>query len=155
MASLRILSHPSPTPDMVEALRQYASVPDHGRDKLLEEMLTTAVLRVQEYADCALIPCVCEQTSAIGDDRMIRLYLGGGEVQSVTGSNGQSISFEPYGKKKVLLYTGTGEATIVFRTLPSMGDVSRCKATVLRYATALYDGETTDVLNTILNEVLC
>lgn len=155
MASLRIISSPAPSPDMLEALKQYASVPDSGRDALLTGLLTTAYLRVQEYADRALMPCVCEQTSAIGDDRIVRLYLGGGTVQSVKTPAGADIAFEPYGRAKLQLYTGVSEVVVTFSTIPDMADVNRCQATVLRYATALYDGAPTEELNTILNEVLC
>lgn len=156
MASLRVIQSPAPPADMLDALKQYASVPDDGRDALLMRLLESTLLRVQEYADLALVECLAEQTCLVPADRYVRLYLGGGDVVSVKDADGEDIPFDAYGKGRIRLFRApSAEVTVLFETKPSPADVARCMPTVLQYATALYDGETTEVLNTILNEVLC
>ena len=60
----------------LEAFKQYASVPDDGRDALLLGLLRSAIYRVQEYADRALLKCRVRQTGeADAKTGQIRLYL--------------------------------------------------------------------------------
>lgn len=140
----------------LEAFKQYASVPDDLRDDLLRRILRTAILRVQEYADRALIRCRVRQTGeADAKTGQIRLYLGGGEEISVTYDYGGEEA--PYTQKtaNLLVVSPRGSlVTVEFTTIPVESWLEQAQPTVFRYATAIYDGEALDVLNSILNEVL-
>lgn len=140
----------------LEPFKQYASVSDNSRDALLHKLLTTAILRVQEYGDRALIECHCRQTcTADSETGQIRLYLGGGDILSVSYDYGGEEA--PYVQKTADLLTVSARrspVTVDFTTKPSAPWRDEAQATVFRYATALYDGEPVEVLNSILNEVL-
>ena len=142
--------------NFLEEFRQYASVPDHSRDALLRSLVAGAVLKVQEFADRALVECTVRQTARIPENGRFELYLGGGEVISVdVPSSAWTASYTalPGG---ILRISQTGlDAEVVFKTSPKEVDLTRLKPVLFRYATALYDGEDTDVLNRILLECLC
>lgn len=156
MHELKIISALGPTPGMLEALKQYASVPDSSRDAMLSRLLKSALLRVQEFADCALLQCEVVQTSPADEETgRIRLYLGGGEVTGVSDhESGAAAEFTA--KSGVVIVPGMRgkDVDVAFTTEPVQGDIERCMPTVLRYATALYDGEEQMTLNRILLEVL-
>lgn len=140
----------------LEAFKQYASVPDDGRDALLLSLLRSAIYKVQEYGDRALLRCRVRQTSRCdAETGQIRLYLGGGEDLAVTYDyNG---SEAPYVRNTANLITVQARGSIIsveFDTIPSESWRQEARATVFRYATALYDGADTPELNSILNEVL-
>ena len=141
---------------LLEEFKQYASMPDGSRDAVLRGLLQSAILRVQEYGDKALLECVAKQVVTVPEDSgVIRLYLGGGDVESLKKTNdGNSVPFDPLPGGKLNVFVRGCEVEVIFRTKPVVGELERCKATVLRYATALYDGENTAALNSILNEVL-
>lgn len=156
MAQLSIVSVDQGIPQsFLEEFKQYASMPDGSRDAVLLGLLRSAILRVQEYADAALMACTARQTAPVPEGTgVIRLYLGGGEVVGVRRtSDGDAVAYDALPGGRVSVHDG-GEVEITFRTRPDAGDLERCRAAVLRYATALYDGEGTEVLNSILNEVL-
>ena len=140
----------------LEAFKQYASVPDDLRDDLLRRCLKAAILRVQEYADRALIRCRARQTCRSDSETgQIWLYLGGGEEISVTYDYGGEEA--PYTQKTtdLLVVSPRGSlVTVEFSTIPAQSWRDQAQPTVFRYATALYDGEPVETLNSILNEVL-
>ena len=157
MAKLIIVKVEGAAPlSLLEEFKQYASMPDGSRDAVLRGLLQSAILRVQEYGDKALLECVAKQVVTVPEDSgVIRLYLGGGDVESLKKTNdGNSVPFDPLPGGKLNVFVRGCEVEVVFRTKPVVGELERCKATVLRYATALYDGENTAALNSILNEVL-
>jgi hypothetical protein len=140
----------------LEPFKQYASVPDNGRDALLLHLLKSAILRVQEYADRALLRCRVRQTSRTdAETGLVRLYLGGGEVTSVTFDYGGEEA--PYTQKRadsLAVAAKDTEVTVEFTTAPLDSWREKASITVFRLATALYDGESTETCNAILNEVL-
>lgn len=157
MAKLEIIEiEPNYTETFLEEFRQYASVPDNSRDALLRSLLNAAVLKVQEFADRALVECTVRQTARVPENNRFELYLGGGEVISVdVPSSAWTASYTalPGG---ILRISPTGlDAEVVFKVSPKEVDLARLKPVLFRYATALYDGEDTDVLNRILLECLC
>lgn len=140
--------------EMIEELKQYAGIADDSRDAMLHNLLYSAVRRVQEYADKALVKSkVVVTVDASETDRMVRLYMGGGKIISVTDNDGNSVPYEAV-KGNLLKVHAMGGVCIEYETEPSDSDFDECKVTVYRYATALFDGESTEVLNSILNEVL-
>lgn len=157
MAYLTIVSVDQGIPQsLIEEFKQYASMPDGSRDAVLVGLLKSAILRVQEYADAALVACTARQVAQLPDGSgTLRLYLGGGEVVSVRRMDGgDSMDFDSLPGGRLSVHGSGCEVEVVFRARPDVGNLERCRATVLRYATALYDGEGTEVLNSILNEAL-
>ena len=157
MAKLSIVKIDQAIPlSLLEEFKQYAAVPDGSRDAVLTGLLTTALLRVQEYGDRALVACVAKQVCMVPEDSgVIRLYLGGGDVESIRKTNdGNSVPFDPLAGGKVQTLVRGCEVEVVFKTKPEPGALDGAKATVLRYATGLFDGDDTPTLNSILNEVL-
>ena len=156
MAKLTILKVEQPIPlSLLEEFKQYASMPDGSRDAVLRGLLQSAILRVQEYGDMALLECTAKQVAEVPEDSgVIRLYLGGGDVESLKTTNGgNNVAYDPLPGGKLNVFVRGCEVEVVFRAKPEAGELERAKATVLRYATALYDGESTIVLNSILSEV--
>jgi len=162
MAELNILQiAQTPPQPMLEEFKQYASVPDNSRDALLNGLLQTALIKVQEYADTALIECKCSQRSIVQADGSVKLYLGGGAIESVRDvRTGEAVDYS-YGSAVVADGIGTvycpqacgGTVEIIFAAKPRIADVQRLKTVAFRYATALYDGDDVTILNSILNEV--
>ena len=146
-----------PTSGMLAAFKEYASVPDSSRDALLTTLLRTALLKVQEYANRPLMGCKCRQIVTVPvDSGIVRLYLGGGTVVSIKDEiTGEDVPYDPLTGGRLLLYTRGRSVAITYTVASSSPDVSRLTPVVYRYATALYDGEDTEVLNGILNEALC
>ena len=140
-------------PDWLEAFKQYASVPDDGRDAVLESLLRSAILRVQEYADRAIVRTDLRMTTECPDNGIVRLYEGGGEILSVTDEWGEEVEYNPLPGHRVQLFAPGAIVEIGYRTDPLAGDVENLMPSVYRYATALYDGEDQKVLDSILAEV--
>lgn len=140
--------------DLLTKFKQYAAVPDDSRSALLTGLLKTALLKVQEYADRALLECTVELVDDIEENGAeMRLYMGGGEILSLTDSRGNAADYYRISGDSLNVFA-TGKVKCTYRTSPLQSDMDLCEATVLRYATALYDGEDKETLNSILNEVL-
>ena len=139
---------------LLEQFKQYASVPDDSRDALLVSLLRTALLRVQESADRALLTCTVKQTSIVPESSgIVKLYLGGGTIVSVTGAWRQAVPHDPLPGAKVQTFVRGQAVEITFVTEPLEETRNELLPSVFRYATALYDGEDAAVLASILNEV--
>ena len=139
---------------LLEQFKQYASVPDDSRDALLATLLRTAILRVQESADRALIQCTVRQSCVVPEaSGIIRLYLGGGDIRSITGAWRQSVPFDPLPGAKVQTFVRGQVVEVTFDTVPNENDRNELMPFVFKYATALYDGEDASVCASILNEV--
>lgn len=140
---------------MLEEFKQYASIPDGSRDALLYRILKNAALRVQEYADKALLETTLRVTLPIPEpDGIVRLYMGGGDIQSLVDGNGNDIPFDPLPDGRLQLFRRGGTATVEYTTRPNEGDRVLLQQVVVRYATADYDGADTQELNRILSEAV-
>lgn len=140
--------------DMLGQVKQYASVADESRDGMLTALVQAAVLRVQEFADTALVATRLELTATPDAGGRVRLYEGGGAVESVQTEDGsQAVPFSALGAGAISVQTRRA-VRVVYVTAPEEGEQVRLKPVVYRYATALYDGLGTDELNAILNEAL-
>lgn len=141
--------------NLLGQLKQYASVPDDSRDALLDTLLRTAVQRVQEYADKALAVTTLRLTARVPEGTgILRLYQGGGDVTACKTDSGEEVPFDPLPGGRLQLFVRGATVQVTYTTRPNEGDRQSLLPTVLRYATALYDGEEADALNRILTEGL-
>ena len=157
MPSLKVVSIPQNGTAFLAALlplfKTHASIADETIDDLLIKKLRKAALMVQEYADTAFIETKLRLTAIGGRTGRIRLYMGGGDVESVTDLGGEAVAYQAVGSTAVQVGI-TRPVVITYTTVPLEGEQERLTETVLRCATALYDGVATDELNRILNEAL-
>ena len=139
--------------NLLGQLKQYASVPDDSRDALLDDLLVNAVQRVQEFADKALAVTTVRLTATVPGSGVVRLYMGGGTVTACTTDDGEGVDFTllPGGRLRPAIRAGR-TVQVTYTTTPNSGDRHALLPVVLRYATALYDGEDGDTLNNILKE---
>ena len=138
---------------MLEDLKQYASIPDDSRDAMLQRILRNAALRVQEYADRPFLETTLRVTAVVPEGTgIVRLYMGGGDISGCADAAGDFGRFDPLPGGRVLCYQRGIPVTITYTTQPSEGDREALYHTVLRYATADYDGAETQELNAILSE---
>ena len=138
----------------LEQFKQYASVPDDSRDALLNSLLKTAVLKVQESANVAIAACTYQVTAAVPASGIVRLYMGGGDITECVDADGDFVRFDPLPGARVQTFLRTGYVKVTYQTVPNEGERERLLPTVFRYGTALYDGEDPKTLNQILLEVL-
>lgn len=155
MISFKITSLTIPDGLLTE-FRQYASIPDSDtRTANLAAFLSAAIQRVQEYADSAFAECACRLERTVPESRHVRLYLGGGTITAVTDIEGAAVPYARLSSSIIKVQAVTASDVIVtYTTTPDAVNVARLNATVLRYATALYDGAPQEELGAILNEVL-
>jgi len=138
---------------MLEDLKQYASIPDDSRDAMLTRILRNAALRVQEYADRPFLETTVKVTAVVPEGNgVVRLYMGGGDISGCTDAEGVFVPFDPLPGGRVLVYRRGIPVAITYTTSPTDGDREALYHTVLRYATADYDGAETQELNKILSE---
>lgn len=140
---------------MLEDLKQYASVPDESRDAMLTRLLRNAALRVQEFADRPFLETTVRLT-AVPDagNGIVRLYMGGGDIESCTDAAGDSVPFDPLPGGRLLVYRRNGPVTITYTTRPTEGDREALRHTIERYAMADYDGAESQELDRIMREAL-
>lgn len=139
--------------NLLEEFKQYASIPDGSRDAMLLTLLKKAILRVQEYGDRALIPCTATLTCVVPQTGIVRLYLGGGEITSIVDTRTAGfVRFDPLPGGKIQVFSRGNEVQITYTVTPSEANAINARPVILRYATALYDGDEVETLNKILSE---
>ena len=133
----------------LEGFKAYAAISDESQDALASSMLTRAMLRVQEQADRSLIPC----TFRLEDDEvdgLVRLYQNIDQIVSVKDGNGQAIAWTRAGRT---LSVGMVQSVVVeYTTKVEVGNVVDLLPVVYQYAAALYDGQDSRTLASILNQ---
>lgn len=158
MPNLKVLSIEQDAPVLAELLtqlKQYASVPDNSRDGLLSALVQGAALTVQEFADRAVVQTRLQLTATRGKSGTIRLYQGGGTIESVVDADtGTPVAYVIVGDESIRVPDFPKTMVVTYTTNPSEGDLVRLRPTLLRYATAVYDGATSEELNKILMETL-
>ena len=133
----------------LDGFKTYAAISDESQDMLAASMLTRAMLRVQEQADRSLIPC----TFRLEDDEvdgLVRLYQNIDQIVSVKDGNGQAIAWTRAGRT---LSVGMVQSVVVeYTTKVEVGNVVDLLPVVYQYAAALYDGQDSRTLASILNQ---
>ena len=150
---VRVLRSGEPLTDHLEQFKQYASVPDDGRDAILLKMLKRAMLSVQAFSDRAMLPCLLElKTTDVEPGETIRLYQGGKEVTAVTDSDGNDVAFIREGDAIRVPY-GAKALTVTYENEVIPADADALLPVCWELATAIYDGEDTKVQGEILRKV--
>ena len=149
MVKLRVIEQGAPTDGALMMLMKYAAVFDEGQKKILSSCLVRAIDIVQRTADVALLPGRWRIVASEYNGE-IKVYMGG-MVESVSGRQGEAIPFKQYGDK---IFVSGDYAEVVFTTEVDPAQYDVLLPVVLKYATALYDGEGAVVLNSILKEAM-
>lgn len=149
MVKLNVIEQGKPTDGVLDMLMQYAGVSDAGQKVILESCLVRAMDMVQRYADKALL---AGRWRIVASDFSgeLHVYMGG-KVEYVSGRQGERLSYQQFGD---MVYVPADYAEVVFNTEVEQAQFDVLLPVVLKYATALYDGDNTSVLNAILKECL-
>lgn len=148
MIDLEIIERAEIPLGWLEGMKAYAAIADNANDAWLTSCLTRAVLSVQEKADKSLIPCtfcVTEEEARGG----VRLYQTVQSIERVTDCNGLAIDYSIVGR---MVYTVSESASVTYTTMPMQGNVDMLLPVVYQYATALYDGQDSRTLASILEQ---
>lgn len=148
MIELNIIEKADTPAEWLEQFKAYASIADNSQDSLLQAILSKAVLSVQQKADRSLIACTFELSEDEIEDNAVRLYQTVSQVVSVRGK-GAELYWEPRGHS---LRVYGDSVTVVYKTEPRAGDIDDLLPIVYQYATALYDGEDSKTLASILSQ---
>lgn len=119
---------------------------------MLSGLLTRAAFVVQEYADTSVLACSFRLSVDSVEDRRVRLYQTVAEVLSVKDATGEDVPYTQEGRT-VVLGNDAPAVSVEYRTVPDLGEQERLLPVVLRYATALYDGQDNAELTKIVQEV--
>ena len=150
--TIKLKESAEPLADHLEQYKQSASIPDDSRDGILQKLLKTAMLAVQEFSDQAILPCTIEvDVNDVRKGDTVRLYQGGTDVLAVVDQDGEPVEYrKEVGQIRVLqscpglvlTYTNTVNVAEAERLLPICWEL----------ATAIYDGEDTKVQGSILKK---
>lgn len=148
MIDLEIIEKGTIPAAWLNGLKSYASIPDDTQDAWLQICLNRAVLSVQEKADKSLVACTLRVSD---EDAMegVRLYQSVKDIVSVTDGRGVEHEFSQAGR---MVYTMTEKAVVTYRTEPIQADIDSLLIVVYQYATALYDGQDSRTLASILEQ---
>jgi hypothetical protein len=149
MITLNIIERAEVPAGWLEQMKTYAAVPDGAQDSLLKALLLRAVLRVQELANKSLLACTIELHEDDVEDNLVRLYQTVSEVVSVSTPVGHRLYWEPR-SNGIRVYEPS--VVVTYKTEPREGDVENLLPVVFQYATALYDGQDTKTLASILSQ---
>lgn len=148
MIELNIIEKADTPAEWLEQFKAYAGIADNSQDSLLQAILSKAVLSVQQKADRSLIACTFELSEDEIEGNAVRLYQTVSQVVSVKGRAAE-LYWEPRGHS---LRVYSDSVTVVYKTEPRAGDIDDLLPIVYQYATALYDGEDSKTLASILSQ---
>jgi hypothetical protein len=148
MIDLEIIERADIPTEWLEGFKAYAAIADSSFDRHLNAYLTRAVLTVQEKADRSLIACTFRVTEEEAESG-VRLYQSVKDIVSVTDGRGVEHEFSTNGR---MVYTMTDKAVVTYTTEPLQGNIDMLLPIVYEYATALYDGQESRTLVSILEQ---
>lgn len=152
MIELEIIESNELPVDWMTGFKAFASVADDSQNALLESMLLRAVLRVQEMADRTILPCrlrLCEDGVENG---VVRLYQTVKTIDRVTDAEGNAVKWT---RANRTLSCGMVDNVVVeYTTEATEGNIHHLLPVVYQYATALYDGQDSRTLASILMQCL-
>ena len=136
----------------LQELKRYAAVADDSQDSLLRSLLKRAALVVQEYADTSVLACSFRLYVSGWDIRTVQLYQTVSSVTKVTDENGFEVPYAHSGKLLTLM-RNCKSVIVEYGTVVNEYEFERLSAVVIRYATALYDGQDKSELDKIIYEI--
>ena len=148
MIELTIIEKADTPAAWLEQFKAYAGIADNAQDSLLQAILSKAVLSVQQKADRSLIACTFELYEDEVEGNAVILYQSVSQVVSVT-HEGNGVAYSFIGRK---VHVAHSPVTVTYKTEPHLADIDTLLPIVYQYATALYDGEDSKTLASILSQ---
>lgn len=121
--------------------KSYMHITGTTHDDALTDVLKQATIRIQEYADVALLPCTIELE---GEGEIIKLYQGPvDEITSVKDLvDGWDVDYVSDYRKTLIEQIDSDAVVITYTTLPTSADTGRLLNYVYEMASAMWDGNT-------------
>jgi len=121
--------------------KSYMHITGNTNDDALTDVLKQATIRIQEYADIALLPCTIELE---GEGEIIKLYQGPvDEITSVKDLvGGWDVDYVSDYRKTLIEQIDSDAVVITYTTLPTSADTDRLLNYVYEMASAMWDGNT-------------
>ena len=121
--------------------KSYMHITATTNDNALTDVLKQATIRIQEYADVALLPCTIELE---GEGEIIKLYQGPvNEIVSVKDLvGGWDVDYVSDYRKTLIEQIDSDAVVITYTTLPTSAETARLLNYVYEMASAMWDGNT-------------
>jgi len=121
--------------------KSYMHITGTTNDAALTDVLKQATIRIQEYADVALLPCTIELE---GEGEIIKLYQGPvDEITSVKDLvGGWDVDYVSDYRKTLIEQIDSDAVVITYTTLPTSVETGRLINYVYEMASAMWDGNT-------------
>lgn len=121
--------------------KSYMHITGTTNDAALTDVLKQATIRIQEYADIALLPCTIELE---GEGEIIKLYQHPvDEITSVKDLvGGWDVDYVSDYRKTLIEQIDSDAVVITYTTLPTSADTNRLLNYVYEMASAMWDGNT-------------
>ena len=121
--------------------KSYMHITGTTNDAALTDVLKQATIRIQEYADIALLPCTIELE---GEGEIIKLYQGPvDEITSVKDLvGGWDVDYVSDYRKTLIEQIDSDAVVITYTTLPTSAETGRLLNYVYEMASAMWDGNT-------------
>ena len=121
--------------------KSYMHITGTTNDAALTDVLKQATIRIQEYADIALLPCTIELE---GEGVIIKLYQHPvSEITSVKdAAKGWDVAYVSDYRKTLIEQIDSDAVVITYTTLPTSADTDRLLNYVYEMASAMWDGNT-------------
>ena len=121
--------------------KSYMHITGNTHDDALTDVLSQAAIRIQEYADVALLPCTIELEC---EGEIIKLYQHPvSEISSVKDSASEDdVPYVSNYKKTVIEQADAEMVIITYTTLPTSVETGRLMNYVYEMASAMWDGNT-------------
>ena len=121
--------------------KSYMHITGNTHDDALTDVLKQAAIRIQEYADVALLPCTIELE---GEGEIIKLYQRPvSEITSVKDLvGGWDVAYVSDYRKTLIEQIDSDAVVITYTTLPTSADTGRLLNYVYEMASAMWDGNT-------------
>ena len=121
--------------------KSYMHITGNTHDDALTDVLSQAAIRIQEYADVALLPCTIELE---GEGEIIKLYQRPvSEITSVKDLvGGWDVAYVSDYRKTLIEQIDSDAVVITYTTLPTSADTDRLLNYVYEMASAMWDGNT-------------
>ena len=121
--------------------KSYMHITATTNDGALSDVLKQATIRIQEYADVALLPCTIELE---GEGEIIKLYQHPiSEITSVKDLvGGWDVGYVSDYRKTMIEQIDSEAVVITYTTLPTSAETERLLNYVYEMASAMWDGNT-------------